>query len=223
VADARAFPPKASTRRRAGNQTAAIDADSSATPAQRRTIASTYDALSRPIAVTDKSGAITHSATTYAYSLTELERADPAGSSTLTLDPDGRQVSLADPLTSTVDDFAWEYGLNGAVAAMVDPTANRTDYTYDALGRLTGLSFGGSTACPACVAYTYAYNAAGDRIASSARFDTATITTAYGYDALGRLTSFDPTGTSLDQSYAWDSTPDRTSIKFGSGDPVLTA
>jgi RHS repeat-associated protein len=177
-----------------------------------RTIATTYDELSRPTGVTDSALQAT---TAYTYGTTIITRADPAGSHVFTLDPFGRQVSLADPLTETQDNFAWAYESTGAVGSMVDPTLNETTYSHDPLGRLTGIALSGSSACSSCLAYAYAYNAAGNRISSTRTIGTEETTTAYGYDALSRLLNYDPTGTEADQTYGWDATPDRTSITRG--------
>ena len=150
---------------RGGNQTNATDALSNTDPALRHTIAATYDALARPTAVTNTHGPGSDSATGYSYSLSNPTRDDPSGHYGFTLDALGRQKSLTDPLHESGDNYAWEYGATGVVTGLTDPTANKTTYSHDYLGRyLVGQTTGGASACTDCAIYTYAYNAAGNRI-----------------------------------------------------------
>jgi RHS repeat-associated protein len=185
------------------------------------TIGATYDGLARPTSV---SGA--GASTIYAYSLGSLGRTDPSGSYTFGLDADGRQSDLqvTPGGASSALAFHWEYNLTGATASITDPTGNVTSYGHDSLGRLSSQSTTGATACSNCVLLTYTHNAAGNKISSTASYagQTAT-TTTYAYDALSRITGYTPPTPTQSQTYAWNATPDRTSIQIGTNDPVTTA
>jgi YD repeat-containing protein len=79
----------------------------------------------------------------------------------------------------------WTFNAEGAVASKTDPRNITTSYGYDAVGRLTSVTFpGGSN--------SYAYDDAGRR--TSMR--DATGTTTWGYDNANRTTSVaQPAGT----------------------------
>ncbi len=202
-----------------GNQTSATDAISG------QVIGTTYDALARPTSVSDTGGATTDPGTTYTYGYSTGGRTDASGSYSFTLDTAGRQVSLADPLHSSGNDYAWEYAATGTTTSVTDPTLNATTYSHDALGRLIGQSTGGSSACTTCAYYNYAYNAAGNQISANANISggSANGTTAYTYDPMSRLLTYTPPTSGANQTYTWNATPDRTSIKTGSASPIMTS
>ena len=101
---------------------------------------------------------------------------------------------------------------------------NVTTDGHDALGRLTSQATSGGSGCASCALSTYSYNAASNQIGSTSTIsgDSANGNTAYSYDPLARLLSYAPQAAAQKQTYAWDATPDRTSIKTGSAAAVTT-
>lgn len=143
-----------------------------------------YDALNRPVTATDPTGATT----------------------TAAFDALGRTTSATDALGNTT---ATAYDLAGRVVSVTDPVGAVTGYGYDTAGRQTSMTDGNGNVT------RYAYDPAGQllqvtegrakdaRNAKDARdahgalvvAPDVNVTTAYGYDAAGNLTSVtDPNG-----------------------------
>ena len=201
-----------------GNQNKATDLISS------QSIASTYDNLGRPSGVTNTLGSTSYPSTTYKYQPGTITRTDSSGANTFNLDNQGRELSLADPLHQTGTGYGWAYDATGALASLTEANGNVTTYSHDALGRLTSQATSGGSGCAACALSTYSYNAAGSQFSTTSTIsgDTANGTTAYTYDPLSRLLSSTPQAAAQKQTYAWDATPDRTSIKTGSASAITT-
>jgi RHS repeat-associated protein len=188
-----------------------------------RTITAILDQLGRPTSVSgDATG---DPATTYGYALTGQTRTDPSGTYTIALDAYGRQSTLTDPISHPSGlPFVWTYAPSGAVATASDPTANKTTYTYDPLGRLTASSTTGSSGCTNCAVYAYTYNRASSKLTQVSTISGATGngTTTYAYDPLGRLVTYTPPAALQAGVYTWNGQPDRASIKIGTGATVTT-
>ena len=206
-------------------------------PTTSQEIDVTLDPLGRPTNVFNSESSLTVAETKYNYTAHQLVRIDPsstAGSYTFTLDNYGRQSALTDPLTHpSGNQFGWTYGAAGAVTSKTDPTGsdptiaspigdNVTAYTYDPLGRLTAQSTTATGVSTPRVSYANSYNDAGN-VLGQAVGDPGTGTTTYSYDALGRITGYTPPTGVQPQTYDWATTPDRTSITFGTGTPITTA
>jgi RHS repeat-associated protein len=200
-----------------GNPLSTIDAITG------RTVTATYDALSRPLTVSQSGTGAPNWPTTYTYaSFTELQRTDPAGSHISTLDAGGRVAALADALHPSGPAFGWTYTATGAIATRTDPTGNVTTYVRDPLGRTTKITTTGAPNCSDCAEVTYTYNAARSRLTAQTTVTggIANGTAAYSHDANGRLLTYIPPTTPA-QTYTWNALPDRTSIQVGT-DPVRT-
>ncbi|MHB1558088.1 MAG: RHS repeat-associated core domain-containing protein, partial [Isosphaeraceae bacterium] len=161
----------------------------------------TYDALGDPLSLTDPNGQVTNytynsagqvlSATladgtkmTYVYdSSGNLTSAtDPSGTTGLTYDAAGRLTQVAYPGGATLQ---FSYDLDGRRSQMVvtngKTTLETVNYSYNALGQLTGLTDGSGNAL-----ITYTYNVLG-QLAKAVKGDgTSTI---YAYDADGNVLS----------------------------------
>ncbi|HVN11879.1 MAG TPA: RHS repeat-associated core domain-containing protein, partial [Kineosporiaceae bacterium] len=203
--------------------TYALDADGNALSTTDaitgRSVAATYDALSRPLTTSQSGTGAPSWPTTYAYtSLTQQQRTDPAGSHVATLDAGGRVAALADPLHPSGPAFAWAYTATGDIATRTDPTGNITSFGRDPLGRTTSIATTGAPGCSHCAAVTYTYNAAGSRLTATTTVTggTANGQAAYASDANGRLLTYTPPTTTA-QTYTWNALPDRSSIRMGAG------
>ena len=98
-----------------------------------------------------------------------------------------------------------EYDALGRKTAEIDPANRRTEFAYDALGRLTTVTLAAGT--PSATVTRYAYDEAGNRIAQT---DAEGRTTRWTFDAAGReLTRTLPLGQSEQTSY--DAAGDRLS------------
>jgi hypothetical protein len=122
--------------------------------------------------------------------------------------------------------FTWTYSSTGGLATATDPTANKATYVRDHLDRLTSQSTTTCvSSCPIST-YTYGYNAAGNKISSTSNIvgDPGLGTTSYAYDPLSRLTTYTPAvaPTTKNQTYAWNSIPDRASIAIGTSASLQT-
>ncbi len=134
-----------------------------------------YDALNRPVSVTDAEG----NTTRYAYdAMGNLTKAtDPAGNETsYTYNETGEMTGKTDPDGSTT---AYTYNLLGQVETVTDPRGNTTTYEYAPGGRLLKTTYPGGTSL------SYAYDADG-RVKSRQHSNGYTL--AYAYDSLGRIT-----------------------------------
>lgn len=147
----------------------------------RRRLQQQFDALSRAVAVTRASGIPTL-----------IERA-PDGTPSLVSDPLGRtdatETDALGRLATQLRDVGGlevettlEHDALDRLARVVDPKGLATEYSYDGLSNLVGLS------SPDTGITTYAVNAAGQR---TRQVDARGVAVDYAYDALGRLTSID--------------------------------
>ena len=215
-----------------GSQTLAKDALS----ASGEMITVSPDALGQPKIVNDTHSLGTDSLTTYTYGsgtgtgwANQITRNDASGEYVFGIDTSGRQSSLTDMTTvshPSGNPFSWTYDASGGLVNQTDPTGNKTTYSHDKLNRLTSQS---TTACPsgcATYTYTYGYNAAGNKIASTSTIpgDPALGTATYAYDELSRLTTYTPavSAATKTQTFAWNSMPDRASITTGTAAAVST-
>ncbi|PDV97132.1 DUF6531 domain-containing protein [Candidatus Chloroploca asiatica] len=168
-----------------------------------------YDAANRLVSVTDWAGQITN----YAY--------DAAGRLRTTTFPNGvtttntynaasrlTNLSTTGPAGSLVS-ISYSYDAVGNRTAMTEPTGTTT-YSYDALYRLTGVSY--PTDAPAAVSYTY------DPMGNRLTLTEDSVVTSYSYDAADRLTAISTGNTTTtltwdnhgqmlskgDQTFSWD-------------------
>lgn len=172
-----------------------------------------YDATGRILTTTDPLGKIWQTAYNEAGWVTQ--RTDPTNRATTTLyDGNGRVVAATDPLghqqrtsydplgrlTATITNYqngvrepadgqdrdlitATEYDQAGRRVALVDPGGQRTAYVLDALDRLTGVTENaGGTTAPANVTTTYGYDRRG---LLTSIIDPNNHTRARGYNAAG--------------------------------------
>jgi RHS repeat-associated protein/CSLREA domain-containing protein len=103
---------------------------------------------------------------------------------------------------------------NGSVDYLLDELGEKTDHSYDALGRLI------SVLDPLLNPTNYAYDANGNRTLMT---DAEGLSTKYGYDDLNRLVevieNFKPTGadsqTNVKTTYTYDASGNRLSIRDG--------
>jgi RHS repeat-associated protein len=171
------------------------------------TVAYTHDAAGRLLTVTDWDSRVT----TYAY--------DAAGRQTGMAYPNGVQAvstyDNADRLLSIVHTSPVS-GVIASASYTLDAAGNRltmtdldglTTYGYDALHRLTGVTY------PDGEQVTYAYDAMGNRLAMTSSVDGAT---TYNYDAGDRLLSYSGPGGTV--NLAWDANGNM----IGKGDAAYT-
>lgn len=144
----------------------------------------TYDALGRVITTT-QAGLTTTTTYNEVGQVTATSTSDGA-TTTYEYDDDGQLLRVVSPL-GNVDgadpadyDTVFEYDANGNRTAVTDATGNRTETTYDPLGRPT------VSTDPLGHDTTYTYTDMG----AVATVTTATgAATSYGYDALGAVVS----------------------------------
>ncbi len=152
-------------------------------------ITTTYDRLSRVLTVDDEDPGTTAD-TTYTYSLTSPQWADPTGTYAVTLDAFDRATVLDDPAFGT-GTFTWAYRADGQPGSVGQPNGNTTAYGYDGAGHLTDTT----TTAPGPVtraAYAWTVNRAGSILseASTITSDPTNSTRTFAYDPLGRLAGF---------------------------------
>ncbi len=111
---------------------------------------------------------------------------DGRGTVSYAYDPLDRIESLTDP-QAHVSHF--EYGPEGELAGVELPNGVQTTNVYDEAGRLAESTSVKGVAT--LEARSYGYNAAGQVVSEANRLSEET---TYAYDALGRLTEFDPPG-----------------------------
>ncbi|QAY68790.1 RHS repeat-associated core domain-containing protein [Xylanimonas protaetiae] len=128
-----------------------VKAYSGTTASYVTTATTTYDAVGRPLTVTDALGRKTATTYTDANGLT-------TSTATTTPDPDGTGTATA-LTTTTVLDPAW-----GAPTKTTDANGNVTTGTYDALGRLTSVWEPGRVQGTDTATTTYAYTVAASGI-----------------------------------------------------------
>jgi RHS repeat-associated protein len=159
-----------------------------------------YDALDRPVSVTNVLGTATTS-----YSGRQHTETDVNGNVTLrTFDALGRLASVGEQEGSSTYTTSYSYTAADQLAVMNDPTGNVRNFTYDQRGaRLTATDLHASSADTAYGTWTYTYDSRG-LMASAVSPDS--ITTNYTYDSLGRKTAEDVTASSgTELTYAYDS------------------
>jgi RHS repeat-associated protein len=180
------------------------------------TITTTFDALNRPLAVTDNTDP--GAATTYTYGLLSGTRTDPSHASaySFTLDKFGREVAMVDPVHGAGSPWTTSYAADGQKASLAAPNGNTMTYGYDPAGRLVTMTT--TAAGPVTrAAYIYTYNRAGQRLSENSQItgDTANGTATFGYDSLGRVTGFQGVSAFANQAYTWDKVPNRLSKAVG--------
>lgn len=194
-----------------GNRTGAGDGT--------RTISTTYDLLSRPLAVTtsDDAGAATNTT----YSLTSPTWSDPTGTYAAVLDEFGRQTSVTDPIHPG-SPFTTSYRADGQPGSATAPNGNRTTSAYDNAGNPTSMTTAGIGPVNRAV-YTWTLNRAGNRLSENSQVtgDPTNGTTTYGYDQLDRLTGYTPPAAIPNQAYSWQAVPNRATQQLGAG-PIVT-
>ena len=171
----------------------------SRTDASGNVTTTTYDDLGRVISTQDATGG----ATTLAYDAAGnlVSTTDAAGrTTTFGYDALNRRVTVTDPLGNTT---RTTYDRMGRVSSAIDANGTVTYMGYDILGRQTTLILNYRPTLPADaetnVAYTYSYNAVGNRVSVS---DASGNLTGYGYDSLNRVTSkADPLGNTWTYTY----------------------
>lgn len=111
----------------------------------------------------------------------------------------GRQTSSTLSMNGVARTVSYQYDAKGNRTQVMLPDGNYTDYTYDGLDRpLTILRSGSATVA------SYTYNAAGQRSGFNGG-----VSTAYGYDGIGRVTSIGNTlaNTAYNNSYGFAYNP----------------
>ncbi|RLB38524.1 MAG: hypothetical protein DRH12_12775, partial [Deltaproteobacteria bacterium] len=190
------------------------------------TIVYQYDALGRRISMTDAKG----NTTTYQYDALNrvTKTTDALGGSVTTTHTQAGLASLTDPNTNLTsfqydalnqmigttdplgDTKSFAYDANGNLVTRTDYEGSSTTYEYDNLDRLTVIHYPDSSQ----VSFTYD---AGNRMTG---MTDSLGTSAYSYDALGRLTSYtNPYGQSV--SYSYDEAGNLSTITYP-GNKVVT-
>jgi len=146
-----------------------------------------YDALNRVV----QSNVVPTTGTTYFTKLTldgidQLTGVtDPRNlSTTYTVDGFGGRTALASPDTGSASSAFDE---NGNLLSSTDARGKTTTYTYDALNRVTSVTYGAST--PVVYEYDGGPNGPASSIGKISRVTNAVDDTAYTYDELGRIAS----------------------------------
>lgn len=246
VTEAKDFKGVATTYARdaQGNATAESSADTGGASTQ-------YDALGLPSQITDALGqatTITRDAlsrptglvfadgktTTLRYDLSAnskgylSEIVDRSGTTEYTRDTFGRVTLKKQTLANgSVQQVSYSYNANGTLASIGYPNGGGLlTHSYDATGRLTGLSLNGNPLVTGLAwnplgqptAWTWAF--ASPNLAASRSYDTAGRMTAtefssYVYDAAGRITS-------LTQNLYGPGDTDPTHSTIGAGDITWT-
>ncbi|MCW6005677.1 DNRLRE domain-containing protein [Micromonospora sp. CPCC 205371] len=146
-------------------------------------------------------------------------RTDAAGTGTFTYDAAGRVQTVTDALTAATATLS--YAATGELAGVSHGAArpSRT-LTYDNLGRLasdTSTRSDGVTA----LSTTYTYDRDDLITGKTTAGFTGAGTNAYGYDGLGRLTSWTRPDTTV-VSYGYDAASNRTSLASAGGTRTYT-
>jgi RHS repeat-associated protein len=179
------------------------DADrlTEATDAQSKTLEIGYDDDDNVIALDDDRGQAV--ARDFDSRGNLVESIDGRGTVQYAWDELNRMDSLTDP---DLDEIGFAYDPEGNLTETELPNGVTTTNTFDGDGRMTSTSSEDTT--PSVLqAFDYTYDAAGNRISQTDRNDDET---TYVYDALDRLTEFDPpAGPAV--SYGYDHAGNRTS------------
>lgn len=154
---------------------------------------------------------------------------DGAGSVAYGYDNANRLSNLAEPggtctsPTSKCTTFAYDNADRRTSTVFPTSPAVTQAITYDGAGNLTRIkATRADTPTPTVLtdfAYTYVKSGSTttDRQLRQSMTNTAGVTTTYGYDAFGQLTSADVSGgTSTDQAYCYDASGNRTTKAVGS-------
>lgn len=180
----------------------------------------TYDSLGRMIL--RRAGGYSAYRVDYAYDAADrlTARRPSAGSvptQTFSYDAAGQLKTAAVTTTLGLNvRETYAYDLNGNLTQVVSTRDGTTNYTYDALNRLTSANGPG-------LAASYGYDAAGNRTTAGGvtftydvggRMTSASNGTTYSYDAAGNLTS-KTVGTTT--TYTWDSQGRLTRIDYPGG------
>ncbi|WP_043814228.1 RHS repeat-associated core domain-containing protein [Allokutzneria albata] len=143
-------------------------------------------------------------------------RTDASGRATFDYDPAGRVASMTDPVTGRTMDYAYDPA--GRLGAAVDRALQyriTRSYGYDELGRLASdkLEQNSTSGAPTRTAFGEEYDYdLDDKLTEKKTITGADVAVnSYGYDRLGRLTSWtNPAGATT--SYAWDKAGNRTTV-----------
>lgn len=193
-----------------------------------------YDALNRTASVSGPNGATTFTyndrgllttvaganAATYGYDGDSriTTRSDDAGASTFTYDNVGNLKTMTDPVTDTTHTYTWRP--DHQVDTIDYGSANRT-LTYEPLnGRLATDTFT-NPAGQTTASVAYGYDAANRLTSKTVTGLTGAGTNTYGYNGLGRLTTW----TAPDQAtttYGWDKVGNRTTVTTPDGTRTST-
>ena len=131
-----------------------------------------------------------------------VEQVDPRGTLEYGYDQLGRLVELTDPASGV---FEFGYNPEGGLTEVDRPNGVVTSNIYDDAGRLAETS--SEKANNALEALSYGYDPSGNVVARiDERLERETV---YGYDALDRLTKFDPPGEGS-TGYDYDEAGNRT-------------
>ncbi len=181
-----------------------------------------YDDANRLLSATDAD----HQATTFGYdddgNVTTLDdgrgqtvargfdsrgdltsQIDGRGALSFGYDAAGRMTSLTDPESQNL---GFTYDPEGNLTEADLPNGAATTNSYDDDGRLTATT--SQTGSTTLQSFTYTYDAAGNRTAQTDRLGAQT---GYIYDALNRLTEFDPPSAPA-VSYGYDGAGNRTTV-----------
>ncbi|MGH7488010.1 MAG: RHS repeat-associated core domain-containing protein, partial [bacterium] len=156
---------------------------------------------------------------TYSYGLLTASRIDPSSATayTFTLDKFGREVGMVDPIHGSGSPWTTAYAADGRPTTLQAPNGNVAAYTYDSAGRLLTMNTTG-TGSVSRAAYTYASNAAGQRLSENSQIsgDSANGTATFAYDPVGRLATYGGVSGIATQGYTWDKVPNRLTKTIGS-------
>lgn len=138
--------------------------------------ATQYDALDRPIRVTDPAGHTTHSRYDAAGQL--IEQIDARGHSThFEYDEAGQQIAQTDALSRR---STRAYDLAGNLVQETNPAGERIEHSYNSANQRT------SSTLPTGAVTQWAYNEVGQRISQTGPEGEVT---QFAHDSLGRLSS----------------------------------
>ncbi len=156
----------------------------------RRATDYTYDAVNRLIQKTDALGNTITNAYDTEGNLTSVTDAN-SQSTQYSYDSLNKLVETIDPLGNRT---LYDYDANGNLVSTADAKNNTTTYLYDTNNRLIQTNY------PDSSAVSLAYDVLGRKVSMTGSSGT----TAYSYDALGRLTGVDGPQTSDTISYSYD-------------------
>ncbi|MEU1879880.1 RHS repeat-associated core domain-containing protein [Streptosporangium sp. NPDC020072] len=144
-----------------------------------------------------------------------VQRADASGTATFGWDKGERLTTAADPVSAR----SFTYGYDGAdrLTTLTSATPTTTQgFGYDAMDRLTSHTLKNSAGTQ-LAKIVYEWNRDDNLVSKTTEGTAGAGTNTYGYDQLGRLTSWKaPNGNTT--SYTWDASGNRTSA----GDKTFT-